>query len=108
MFAKGKNGKQIDFEIFTIYDSKTQIYDRPIFAQNKNDLIRDFLNMMREPEQQQKNKFFRNAEDFSLFKIGGFDKSTGMIDVQQLEHCANLHDLRAMAVPSGQVGIEPT
>lgn len=96
---------QADFEIFTIYDSKTESYDLPSFAINKNDLQRQILNMFKDA-QQRNNKYLVNAEDFSVFKIGSFDKKTGKIEAHNLEHVCNMHDLRAMASPD--LGIVPT
>lgn len=103
MFGPTKE-KKFDFELFTMYDSKTQIYDRPVFAQNKNDLIREVINMMKSPEEK-KNRLVLNAEDFSIFKVGAYDKSTGKLEGCNPEHVANLNDLRAIA---GPVGIEAT
>lgn len=101
MLGFPKPVKQIDFALFTIYDSKTQFYDRPLFAANKQTMIRDMLNFLRDPENRN-NKLNVNAEDYSIFEIGTYDKSTGMLTPQNLEHVANLHDLRAMAQPSVQ------
>ena len=103
-FAK-KNSSQPDFELFTIYDSKTAIYDKPMFAKNKNDLVREFINFYQNPDHKQ-SKLVLNAEDFSLFKIGSYDSSHGVISTQNIEHVANMIDLRSIAQPSP--GIVPT
>lgn len=97
MFGKNKQ-QDPDMEIFTIYDSKSQSYEIPTFAKNKNCLIRDVINIFRDP-QSNNNKFKVNAEDYSIFKIAYFDKSTGTLTTQNMEHVANMHDLRAMAEP---------
>lgn len=89
---------KFDLEFFTIYDSKTKSYDVPTFAVNKNDLIRQILNMFKDPSQRQ-NKFLMNAEDFSIFKIGSYSKHTGTCIPCALEHVANMHDLRSIAQP---------
>lgn len=96
----GKNGKhQVDLEVFTIFDSKTSSYDQPFFAINHHDIIRQIINMFQEPKQQKENRLFLNAEDFSIFRIATFDKKTGSLQVSNLEHIANMHDLRALAKP---------
>lgn len=92
---------QADLEIFVIYDSKSKSYEVPAFAQNADTLKRDILNMFRDPKQAQ-NKFLVNAEDYSLFKIGSYSKKTGLIEPQNLEHIANMHDLRSLAGPTPQ------
>lgn len=98
MFNKKQN-QNFDLEMFTIYDSKTLSYDIPSSAINANDLIRQIINMFKDP-QQSKNKFLVNAEDYSIFKIGGYSKQTGQLTAQNLEHVANMHDLRAQSQPS--------
>lgn len=109
MFLRNKETeKKGDLEVFTIFDSKSGGYDVPAFAQNKNVLMRDIVNMFNDP-QQSRNKFLVNAEDYSIFKIGWYDKSTGQIESHNLEHVANMHDLRAMATPPAEkMGIVPT
>lgn len=97
-----KEPRPTDLELFTIYDSKTMSYGTPTQAVNKNDLMRNIINMFQDPSQKS-NMLFTNAEDYSIFKIGSYSKSTGTIEVCNLEHIANLHDLRALAQPSGIV-----
>lgn len=95
-----KQEQEPDLEFFTIYDSKAQVYERPWFAKNKNVLIREVINMFKDPQQAQ-NRFLTNAEDYSLYKIAQFDNTTGQVKSQNLEHVANMHDLRAIAHPEG-------
>lgn len=92
----GKTQKEPDSEFFTIYDSKTKNYREPALATNRFDLIRQFQNMMLDP-QQAKNPYLINAEDYSIFKVGEFDRRTGAIKSTPHEHIVNLHDLRAVA-----------
>lgn len=107
----GKNKDQVDFELFSIYDSKTQAYGNPTHAVNHHDLIRQVTNMFLDPSQRN-NQLFTNAEDFSVFRIGTYSKSTGTISAINPEHIANLHDLRALVraqEPKNiQTGIGPT
>lgn len=107
----GKKEERSDLEIFTIFDSKAQLYEQPIFASNKNVLMRDFMNFLADPAQKS-SRINLNAEDYAFFKIGSFDKGTGKITACNLEHVVNMHDLRAM-VPqpvqaSPQMGIVAT
>lgn len=90
--------KQADLEFFTIYDSKTQSYETPTQAVNKHDLIRALINLFKDPTQRN-NKFLLNAEDYSVYQIGSFDRKTGLLSSSNLEHVVNLHDLRALAEP---------
>lgn len=103
MFGKQKH--QADIELFTIYDCKTKSYREPTFCPNKEVLMREILNMMNDSGQA-KNPLFMNAEDFSVFKIGSYDKKTGLIEAHNLEHQFNMHDIKALATP--QTGIVST
>jgi len=96
MFKSKKDNPGL--ELFTVFDTKSGTYDAPALSPNKNVLMRDVINMLKDPEQS-KNKFLVNAEDYSIFKIGTFDKTTGLLTSHNLEHIANMHDLRAMAEP---------
>ena len=91
----GSRSKDSDLEFFTIYDSKTKSYNEPSMAMNRDDMLRILLNIFRDPNQS-RNRYFLNAEDYSLFRIGSFDMRTGKIEGGLLEHVANLNDLRAM------------
>lgn len=97
MFGKQSKSEK-DLEFFTIFDSKSKAYDAPIMAKNKETLLRDILNDFNRPEVKTRSKHFINAEDYSVFRIGSFDLSTGLIQTQNLEHIINLHDIRAMCV----------
>lgn len=97
MFGKNKD-QDPDLEFFTIFDSKSKSYENPTFAPNKNVLIREIINMFKDPKES-RNKFLLNAEDYSIFKIASYDKKTGQVAALQLEHVANMHDLRAIAQP---------
>lgn len=98
----GKNGTQPqlpDLEFFTVYDSKSKTYGEPFPAMNRDVVLRDFMNAFKNPEAPQNNRYYINAEDFSIFKVGSFEKRTGKLEGYNLEHVVNLHDLRAMAKP---------
>lgn len=98
MFAKNKPTP--DLEFFTVFDSKTKSYSEPFPTQNKDVVLRDFSNAFRSPDAPTKNKYFINAEDYSIFKIGSFNLKTGTLETQNLEHIVNLHDIRAMSQPT--------
>lgn len=94
MFAK-KNDEKHDFEVYTIFDSKTKTYEAPHFEVNAEVLKRNLLNMFNDPSQA-KNKYLVNAEDYSLFRVGTYSKATGLLSSTGLEHVANFNDLRAL------------
>lgn len=104
--GKGKAQAQVDAELFTIYDSKTDSYGDVLAAVNGHDLVRQITNMFTDPAQS-KNRLYLNAEDYSMFKIGVYDKKTGAITSQEPQHVANLHELRTLAKRQTE-GIIPT
>lgn len=95
MFGR-KSDQQADLEAFTIYDSKSKSYGDPVFEKNKDVLMRGILNMFNDPQQKQ-NMYLKNAEDYSIFRIGTYSKVTGQLTASNLEHVANMHDIRALS-----------
>lgn len=109
----GKNDKEPDLEFYTVFDSKSRSYTEPFPGRNKEVVLRDFLNEFRKCAQDAtvaaRNRYFLNAEDFSLFKIGSFDLKEGRLTATNAEHVQNLHDLRALAQPvTGQGALSLT
>lgn len=105
MFKAKKNS---DLEFFTIYDSKTESYREPMLAINRLDMIRSLEGLFRD-SRQATNQLVTNSEDFSLFKVGEFDRKTGLIVSTNHEHIINLHELRSSMRPQPvQMGIDPT
>lgn len=98
MFGK-KNEVEPSGEFFTVFDSKAKNYREPFPAPNSEVVIRDFVTAFRKPDAAEKNQYYQNAEDFSLFKCASFSLKTGEVTGCPLEHVANLHDLRALAAP---------
>lgn len=94
MFGK-KSDITADLELYVIYDSKAAQYGKPVFVKNKEVLLRDIMQLFRDPNEQ-KNQLLTNAEDFSVFRIGSFWHIEGKIDWHQPEHIVNLHELRAL------------
>lgn len=95
MFKSKNQEQEPDLEMFVIYDTKSNTYGNPTYEKNRHVLIRETLNMMKDPAQA-KNPILLNAEDFSVFKIGNYYKKTGVLEAHQQEHVANMHDLRSM------------
>ncbi len=98
MFGKNKTGGA-ELEFFTVFDSKAKTYAEPFPAMNSEVVIRDFTTAFRDPEAHKKNRYYMNAEDFSIYKCGNFSLTSGLITGQNLEHIVNMHDLRAMVQP---------
>ncbi|WNK13276.1 MAG: nonstructural protein [Microvirus sp.] len=111
MFGKKPENKP-DVHLFSIYDTKVGVYSMPTEAMNEHDIVRQFTNLFEDGRQAQ-TKYFVNAEDFQIFRIGYFDRHGGEIISQKPEHIANLHELKTLALQKtppapAQLGIVPT
>lgn len=83
-------------KFFIIYDSKSQSYKPPYSSENKFTIVREIGNLLKRDDQKD-NVLLTNAEDFSIFETAELDLKTGLFSpLAQLEHVANLHEIRAM------------
>ncbi len=61
---------------FTVYDSKVDAYLRPFFLQTPAEAIRSFKDTVND----QQSTISKHPEDYTLFEIGTFDESTGVLE----------------------------
>lgn len=64
--------------IFTIYDEKAKAYLAPFFLPTTGMAVRTFTDMINNPE----CAFYKHPEDYTIFKIGTFDDSLGLLLVE--------------------------
>lgn len=64
------------YKVFSIYDSKAEAYLQPIFMANKGVAIRAIVETLKNDDHQ----FSKTPEDFTLFELGEYDDSTGMME----------------------------
>jgi len=88
-----KKTAQVDFALFTIYDSKTQSYRPPTVAVNDQDILRGIYNEFEQSKE--KNGMYANAEDYALYKIGQFNQKTGQLESHDPLHVVNFHEIRS-------------
>ena len=93
MFGKKEN-PQSDYTLVSIYDSKAGKYRKPVIVDEVYDLVREYERMCIDP-QAQKDSLILNSEDFQVFKIGQFSKTTGEITSQKPEHVFSLHEIKS-------------
>lgn len=62
-------------KIFTLLDSKAEMYLPPFVANTKAAAIREMQNVMRNPQ----TPMSMNKEDFSLWDLGTYNDNTGEI-----------------------------
>lgn len=106
MLGLAKNKQQEDCVLFTIFDTKSGTYRDPILVPDQAAVIRALSTNFFNPANQY-DQYVTHAEDFQLFKIGSFDRKTGLVSSYQPEHILNLHDLKSAALEK-QRALSPT
>lgn len=61
--------------MFSVFDQKAQAYLPPFFMHAEGMAIRSFGDCIEDPEHQ----FGKHPEDYTLYEIGEFDDSKGMV-----------------------------
>lgn len=80
------------YKIFSIYDSKAECYDRPIFARSTAEIVRDLTQIVNTTNEN--NKFYLYPADFTLFEIGEYDDQTSKFNLLDTKHSiVVLHEL---------------
>jgi hypothetical protein len=62
--------------VYTIYDSKAEAYLTPWFVDKDGQALREFQDAVQNPEA----PFNKHPEDYTLFKIGKYDITTGKLE----------------------------
>lgn len=65
--------------LFSVYDSKAAVYGNPFTSVNVTVAIRDFQAAAQSPN----SSVAMFPEDYTLFQLGSFDDSTGVIEYLQ-------------------------
>lgn len=64
-------------KLFSVYDSKALIYHAPFTMQSAANALRAFT----ETSLDQRTEICKYPADFSLFEIGTFDDSSGLVEI---------------------------
>lgn len=62
--------------VYSIYDSKAEIFNNPMFFIGRGQAIRGFSDEANRAE----SEIHRHPEDYTLFQIGTFDVGTGLLE----------------------------
>lgn len=65
----------MELRIYTVRDSKGEIYNQPFFKKTQAEAERDFLTLSNDP----KSILSQYPEDFDLYYLGMYDDQTGVI-----------------------------
>lgn len=76
-------------EIYTIYDTKAQIYNKPFHQQNKAVALRTATDLANDPN----SEIAKNPEDYIMFYLGTYDDQTAKHDLTEPEVLCKFHEL---------------
>jgi hypothetical protein len=65
--------------IASVYDSKVSVWSAPTFHINKGALSRAWMEAVNDPQ----SPFSKYPDDFTMFIVGTWDDSTGIIEMLQ-------------------------
>jgi len=64
-------------KIFSIYDSKAENFNLPVYLQSSGLAIRTFSDSVLDPE----SPFAKHPADYTLFELGTYDDPTSTFDI---------------------------
>ena len=67
------------FKIFSVFDSKAETYNTPLFLPAAGQAIRAFEDQANE----ETSEIYKHPEDYTLFEIGTFDSDIGKVEPLQ-------------------------
>lgn len=77
--------------MYVIFDTKAQIYNKPFYFVNQDIAIRACQDLI----DAQDNDIAKNPEDFSLFCIGSYDDTDATIELLEAKHhVLSFHELK--------------
>jgi len=77
-------------ELYTIYDSKAQVHNKPFYQQNRAVAIRTCTSLANDPS----GEIMKNPEDYALFYLGTYDDTNASFSLAEpFEHVLNFTEL---------------
>lgn len=99
----------MQIQVFSIFDIKAQAYMQPFFMNSTGMATRAFAEPVNDPE----HLFCKNAEDFSLYRIGVFNDSNGTFESGTPEFICQALSLKKLvsltpkpAKPESELGLD--
>lgn len=71
-------------KLFVVHDSKTDSYGIPFFRDFTANALREWAEVASNTEDKQ-NQIAKYPGDFSLFEVGEFDQSTGVLSLYEVK-----------------------
>jgi len=76
---------------YSIFDKAVNAYMRPFFMQTDGQALRAFSDQVMDGE----SPPAMHPEDYALFRIGGFDEDTGMLEPSEPKVIGRAHEMQA-------------
>lgn len=92
MFCREKNIMSSK-KVFAIYDSKSEVYSKPLFTLTKGEMLRTFIDIAND----QQTPICQHPEDYCLYYIGEYDELTGMLKPEVHESLGKAIEFKKVA-----------
>ncbi len=86
--------------IYSIYDTASATYQKPIFARADGEIMREFQNICSEKE----HPCGQHPEDYSLIRLGNFNDQNGLVINEENECLATGLEMIALSRKQEHVG----
>jgi len=70
-----KPGGNMIYQLYAILDSKSEVYDLPMYFRTDAEACRAFGTAVHDQE----HRFGKHPEDYSMWRVGSFDQTTGRL-----------------------------
>jgi len=87
---------------YTIYDVASGVYMRPFFSQADGQAVRGFKDIACDAE----HEIGKHPEDYTLYRIGAFNDTTGKMEGEELEKLATALEMVSSSRQVNQDNIE--
>jgi len=87
---------------YTIYDVASGVYMRPFFSQADGQAIRGFKDIACDAD----HEIGKHPEDYTLYRIGAFNDTTGKMEGEELEKLATALEMISNSRQVNQDNIE--
>lgn len=83
-------------KVFAVYDSAAEVFGQPMFVPSRGVAFRSFSDEVNRADAN--NQLFAHADDFTLYHIGEYEDTTGvLIPAEQIEIAARGKDVKFRA-----------
>ncbi len=87
-------------QIYSIFDTASGTYQRPMFARTDGEIMREFQNITTDKE----HPCGQHPEDYSLVRLANFDDLTGLINNEENETLCTGLEMVALQRSKKQTG----